>query len=37
VVRVVDFAKAGEFDVDKLTDLVLADFDLASKVDNAAS
>jgi hypothetical protein len=30
-VRIVDFARAGEFDTNKLTDLVLADFDLASK------
>jgi hypothetical protein len=30
-VRIVDFAKAGEFDANKLTDLVLADFNLASK------
>ena len=30
-VKIVDFARAGEFDANKLTDLVLADFDLASK------
>jgi hypothetical protein len=30
-VRVVDLARAGEFDADKLTALVLADFDCASK------
>jgi hypothetical protein len=30
-VKTVDFAKAGEFDANKLADLVLADFDHASK------
>jgi hypothetical protein len=30
-VKIVDLARAGEFDADKLTDLVLADFDLQSK------
>jgi hypothetical protein len=30
-VEIVDFAKAGEFDANKLADLVLADFDLTSR------
>jgi hypothetical protein len=30
-VKIVDLARAGEFDADKLADLVLADFDRASK------
>jgi hypothetical protein len=29
-VKIVDFARAGEFDANKLTDLVLADFDHGS-------